>query len=402
MADSQGLPHGQFYRAYSKWAKGGWGMIFTGNVFVDPAYLGNTLEVSIPSIIDTKARTALKKWCQSCSSEGTPTLMQLNHPGRQSILCAGKRSVFAKTLAPSAVPLNLGSGIIPKTARVVLFGTPREMSSVDIETVISQFATAARVAAEAGFAGVELHAAHGYLLSQFLSKKTNLRQDAWGGDATKRARIVVEIINGIRKVVPKGFAVGVKVNSVDHQDDKEMGDSLIQLKSIVDVGVDFIEVSGGSWEDPKACVMMQPNMPPPSARTHAREAFFLSFAKAIREHFSDVPLIVTGGFRSRVGMASAVQEGDCDLIGLARPAVLNPELPKNKIFNAEVHEAEKLYTENLEKPLLERLIGNRVAGAGAESANATTLSMPHKRQADRQGYLEEDPKKKVQTPKKKT
>ena len=115
--------------------------------------------------------------------------------------------------------------------------------------------------------------------------------------------------------------------------------------------------------------MMQPNAPSPSARSKAREAFFLSFSREIRSHFPSVPLIVTGGFRSRQGMATAVGEGDCDLVGLGRPAVLEPALPQTKIFNITTNDSERLYTERLSKPVLEKIMGNGVVGAGAESVS---------------------------------
>lgn len=208
-------------------------------------------ELSIPPVINAEAKNALARYHQSCASAGIPTLVQLNHAGRQSAIGAGKRSIFAKTIAPSPIPLNLGEGLIPWAARVILFGTPREMTSVDIEKVIGQFVHSAVVVAKAGFEGVELHAAHGYLLSGFLSKKTNLRQDKWGGDAAGRVLIVTEIIKRIRLATPSGLAIGVKLNSADHQNDQAMEEALIQVQAIVDAGVDFVEISGGTWEDPQ-------------------------------------------------------------------------------------------------------------------------------------------------------
>lgn len=167
------------------------------------------------------------------------------------MLGAGTRSICTKTLAPSAVALNLGPGLVSKTIRVVAFGTPREMSTADINKVIDQFVHSAKVVADAGFAGVQIHAAHGYLLSTFLNTKTNLRQDEWGGSALDRVRIVVEIIKRIRDATPRAFAIGVKFNSADHQDSQAMDESMIQVKAIVETGVDFMEISGGSWEDPQ-------------------------------------------------------------------------------------------------------------------------------------------------------
>jgi 2,4-dienoyl-CoA reductase-like NADH-dependent reductase (Old Yellow Enzyme family) len=264
MAGPEGLPHDAVYRAYSKWAEGGWGMILTGmffeasilqqliqkgNVFVDSRYLGMRDEHSIPIPIGKEGIATLAQWNQKTSFGGTPTLVQLNHAGRQSGPFAGTRSFFAKTIAPSAVPMDIGSGIVAWITRVLLFGTPRAMTSTDIETVIEQFVYSAKLVAEAGFAGVELHAAHGYLLSQFLSSSANLRQDEWGGDATRRVKIVAEIIKRVKEATPQGFAVGVKLNSADHQSDQAMEDALAQMRIIANAGVDFVNISGGLWEE---------------------------------------------------------------------------------------------------------------------------------------------------------
>ena len=223
----------------------------TGNVFVDPAYTGLPREVSIPPEPSDEAREALAAWAKTCSSGGATAFVQLNHAGRQSQAGAGTRSIFAKTIAPSPVPLDLGPGILPDIARRLIFGTPREMTSADIELVVSQFAHSADVAAEAGFHGVVLHGAHGYLLAQFLSRKTNLRHDEWGGSAERRVRIVVEVIKRVRETTPEGFALGIKLNSADHHNVQDMEETLTQVKAIVEAGDDFIEISGGSWEDPK-------------------------------------------------------------------------------------------------------------------------------------------------------
>lgn len=175
--------------------------------------------------------------------------MQINHPGRQSALGAGSRSIFAKTIAPSPIPLHLGDGLIARAASCVVFGCPREMKQTDIDSVIQQFAHTSRLAAKAGFQGVEIHAAHGYLLAQFLSAQTNKRTDSYGGSAAARAKIVVEVIKAIRGSVPDKFCVGIKLNSVDHQSANELKECVEQLKLIVEAGVDFLEISGGTYEN---------------------------------------------------------------------------------------------------------------------------------------------------------
>lgn len=182
--------------------------------------------------------------------------MQINHAGRQSPIGAGNRPFRAKTLSPSPIPLNLGDGIVAHMASSFLFGTPREMTDHDIHKVIQQFVHTSQLAQKAGFNGIEIHAAHGYLLSQFLSAKSNHRTDAYGGSPGARAKIVVDIINAIRATVPTSFCVGVKLNSVDHQSAKELRDCVEQLKLIAATGIDFLEISGGTWENPEVCLLL--------------------------------------------------------------------------------------------------------------------------------------------------
>ncbi|KAM0281212.1 hypothetical protein ACHAQH_003643 [Verticillium albo-atrum] len=369
MADRTHLPTPSFLRAYEAWASGGWGLILTGNVQVDEVHLGQPRDTAVSSSVDSSTVLAsFKEWAAICNAHGTPTILQINHPGRQSPPGAGERSFFAKTLAPSAVPLRLGDDLLSRALSAVAFGTPKAMSVEEIKDVVKRFAEAARVSAEAGFQGVQVHGAHGYLVAQFLSAKTNKRTDEYGGSPAKRARFVVEIIEAIRAVVPKGFCVGIKLNSVDHQSESELSDCVEQLNLITDAGVDFIEISGGTYEDPTMSVG-------PSAaagkseRTKAREAFFLDFAAAIRDKFPGVPLIVTGGFRTRQGMESAVRDGGCDAVGIGRPAVLNPSLPNNTVFNKEVDDASaRLYTKKIEAPWLFKQFGMKSVGAGLETA----------------------------------
>jgi len=205
----------------------------------------------------TKMLEAWKSWAKECNSHGTPTIVQINHPGRQSPMGAGKRGLFEKNLAPSAVRLEFGSGIVARTLSRLVFGTPREMTSEDIRNVVQQFANAARLAADAGFAGVEIHAAHGYLLSQFLSTHSNKRTDEYGGSAVKRAKIVTDVINAVRSVVPANFCIGLKLNSVDHQSEAELRGCVEQLQSITKAGIDFLEISGGSYEDRQVSLLVE-------------------------------------------------------------------------------------------------------------------------------------------------
>ncbi|KAJ4859353.1 NADH:flavin oxidoreductase / NADH oxidase family domain-containing protein [Trichoderma breve] len=341
-ADNEYLPGERLFKIYENWAEGGWGSVLTGNVQVDVRYLGSPADVSPNENVDReKILAAWKKWAKAASKNDTPVIMQINHPGRQSP----------------------GNGILARLARSFVFGSPREMTLEDIQHVVSQFAETAKLAAEAGFAGVELHGAHGYLLSQFLNPASNTREDEYGGSAKKRAKIVVDILKAVREVVPKGFCVGIKLNSADFKDKEQLAACIEQLEEITAAGVDLLEISGGSYEDPS---MMQESR---SASTLAREAFFLDFAKEIRDRFRHVPLMVTGGFRTREGMEAALREDACDIVGIGRPAALNPFLPKNLIFNKEVKsEDARAYTRKAPDLLLPKLLGVKVMAGGAETS----------------------------------
>lgn len=269
------LPNPDLSRVYSVWARGDWGMILTGNVQVDHAHKGDAHDISPghPGTTPEQTLTAFREWAEKARLEGeskTPVVVQINHPGRQSPMGAGTRGLLEKAVAPSPVPLVLGEGLVPRLASKLLFGTPRELSKEEIEDVVKKFGATARITAEAGFQGVEIHAAHGYLLAQFLSKKTNKRTDEYGGTAEKRARIVGEIIEECRKQVAqavgeeeaKRFVVGIKLNSADWQAGRggEAGETdtteevLRQIELFEQWGIDFVEVSGGSYEDPQVRV----------------------------------------------------------------------------------------------------------------------------------------------------
>ncbi|GAB0134274.1 hypothetical protein EsDP_00002653 [Epichloe bromicola] len=368
--DKRHLPHDKMIETYESWADGGWGLIMTGNVQVDVEYLGQAGDTCVNSNIPRQELLETwKRWAKTANGHGNKTIVQLNHPGRQSLPGAGTHGFFGKTIAPSPVPVNLGDGLIAKFISRVVFGTPREMTIADIQHVIGLFAEGAKLCHEAGFSGVEIHAAHGYLLAQFLSAKTNHRTDAYGGSPKKRAKIVVEILQAVRRVVPKEFCVGIKLNSVDHQSAKELDGCIEQLEDMVAAGIDFLEISGGSYEDP----LMMTGQPDKtvSGGTLAREAFFLEFAHAIRARFKGVPLMVTGGFRTRKGMEAAIRHGGCDMVGIGRPAVLNPWLPKNTIFNKEVGDDDaKLYTKAVAPAWLSRILGIRSINGAAETVSS--------------------------------
>lgn len=323
--------------------------------------MGSPGDVAVDSSIPReKTLTAWKVWAEACSQNGTKAIVQINHPGRQAS--------FTKSIAPSAVPLNLGPGILPWIVRSLIYGTPKEMTVDEIHDVVMKFAETARLAADAGFAGVEIHAAHGYLLAQFLSGVTNKRTDAYGGSAKARAKIVIDIIRAIRLAVPETFCVGIKFNSTDHQSNTEMRSCIEQLQLISNAGVDFLEISGGTFENPTFNL----GVPDQGVKdsTQAREAFFVDFAKSVRSELSDLPLMVTGGFRTRQGMETALVENSCDVVGVARPAVLSPYLPRNIILNQDVTDEDAFgRAERIDTPTLAKWMGIKAIGVGAETVS---------------------------------
>ncbi|MET7541543.1 NADH:flavin oxidoreductase/NADH oxidase family protein [Streptomyces sp. NPDC005507] len=301
LADKRNAPDHRLEQLYRTWSRGGYGLIITGNVMVDRTQLGEPGNIVIE---DDRDLAALTRWAATTKDAGIPTWVQLNHPGRQSnMLALGHTPV-----APSPVALNLPGAT-----------EPRELTSVEIEDIVERFATAAEVCEAAGFAGVQVHGAHGYLVSQFLSPLSNRRDDEWGGDPERRMRFLLEIVRRIRSRVSPGFAVAVKLNSADFQRGGfTEGESRAVVAALAKEGLDLIEVSGGSYESPA----MNGSA---AASTRAREAYFLEYARTVRGLVGDIPLAVTGGFRSRDAMEDAVATGECDVVGIGRPTATTPD-----------------------------------------------------------------------------
>lgn len=349
-------------QAYATWGSGQWGGLLTGNIDVSTKYMGNNGDPAIK--FSPQNIKNLAAYAEATQREGTPGVVQLVHPGRQCPLGSGSHGFFDKPPAPSAIPLNLGPGLLDRFVAALVFGTPREMTVEDIEEVIEQFATGAKTIYEAGFKGIQLHAAHGYLLSQFLSPKMNQRTDAYGGSAAKRAKIVVDIIRAVRKVVPSTFCVGLKLNSADVGGAESLEENLEQVGLIAAEQVDFLEISGGSYENPRMAIGDDPK----AARTAAREAFFLDYAQSVRERYPNLILMVTGGFRSREGMLAALESNACDLVGIGRPAAVLPHWPKDVLLNENVKDSEAKIELNLVKPgWLASKIPLKLIGLGVDS-----------------------------------
>jgi 2,4-dienoyl-CoA reductase-like NADH-dependent reductase (Old Yellow Enzyme family) len=304
LADRRGRPGAALERLYRRWGASGAGLSITGNAMVDGRYLERTGNVVLD---DPAVVPALRAWAGAAREGGTPLLLQLNHAGRQT-----NRYSSGRPLAPSEVA---GVHVLG------LFARPRALTEEGIADVVARFAAGATRAREAGFDGVQVHAAHGYLLAQFLSPLTNLRTDRWGGGLPGRARLLLEVVAAVRAATDRSFTLAVKLNSADFQRGGFAEDEALEVVRRLEVaGVDLLEISGGTYESP---VFLLADLP---ASTRAREAYFLDFARRVRA-ISRIPLMVTGGFRSAAAMEAALAEGALDLVGLGRPLIVDPEAP---------------------------------------------------------------------------
>lgn len=299
---------------YGRWAEGGVGLCITGNVMIDRRALGEPGNVAVQ---DDSQLELLRAWSQAGTRQGTQLWMQLNHPGKQV-----PKGLNAESVAPSAVPFDKNLERF--------FATPRELTVAEIEDIIERFGHAAGVAKRAGFNGVQVHGAHGYLVSQFLSPHQNRREDAWGGDAERRKRFVVRVYEAIRKEVGPQFPIGIKLNSADFQRGGfTEEESLAVIDTLAGLGIDLIEISGGTYEAPAMSGMRMKDT------TRTREAYFLDFAEKVRKRVT-TPLMVTGGFRSSVAMNEALASGALDLVGMARPLAIDPEFPNKLLAGGDV------------------------------------------------------------------
>jgi 2,4-dienoyl-CoA reductase-like NADH-dependent reductase (Old Yellow Enzyme family) len=294
---------------YRRWANSGIGMLITGNVMIDRRALGEPGNVVIE---DESDLVMLQQWAKAATEQGAAIWVQLNHPGKQS-----PKGLNSTNLSPSAIPF--------RADMASFFETPREATPAEIDEIIQRFGRSAAICKKAGFSGVQIHGAHGYLISQFLSPHHNQRTDAWGGSPENRRRFVMAVYEEIRRQVGKDFPVGIKLNSADFQKGGfTEEESMATIRALADAGIDLIEISGGTYEAPA----MSGAVPhPQKTSTAVREAYFLAFAEKLRSTVQ-VPLMLTGGFRTLAGMNAALQTGALDVVGLARLLAIEPEAPK--------------------------------------------------------------------------
>ena len=323
MATPDGRPTPELERLYGIWSDGGAGMLLSGNIIVDRDHLERPGNVVIENEPDNAMKTRLANWAKAATRGGNHFWAQISHGGRQT-----QKLVNPHPKSSSDVQLALPGG---------QFGKPEPLTKDEIADLVDRWAIAARTCQEAGFTGVQIHGAHGYLISQFLSPRVNLRTDDYGGSLENRARFLLEIVAAVRAAVGPSFPISVKLNSADFQKGGfDFGDSLQVVKWLEAASVDLIEISGGTYEQPKLLgVAGQEDevAPQVAPSTEAREAYFVDFAKAMQAEVS-VPLMVTGGFRTRSAMVQALESGAADVIGLGRPMCLDTRAPAQLLAGA--------------------------------------------------------------------
>ena len=318
LGDARNQATGGHVRLYRRWAEGGAGMLLTGNVQVDRRYLERPGNVAIDGAQSNEAIAALREYAKAGTENGTHLWMQISHAGRQTPALVNKEPV-----GPSDKALDMPGA---------QFGKPRALSGAEIEDVIRRFAHAAAVARDTGFTGVQIHGAHGYLISEFLSPDVNTRTDEWGGSLENRARLLLEVVRAVRRAVGTDFPVSVKLNSADFQCGGFSHEDSIRVATWLDSeGLDLLEISGGTYEQPRLVGLDDMTLHPEKAEvrresTIAREAYFLEYAKDIRAAVK-MPLMVTGGFRTVTGMNAALGSGTMDVVGIARPLCVDPAIP---------------------------------------------------------------------------
>lgn len=313
LADRFGVPTTDLQQLYAVWARGGTGLLVTGNVMIDQRAFVEPRNVVLENDQHLQSH---RLWVKAVHANGGKIIMQINHPGRVAVLPLLKRPV-----APSAVGLDLPA--------MNIIRIPKAMTEVGILEQIQRFAKTAKLAVQAGFDGVQVHAAHGYLISQFLSPLANKRTDQWGGNPENRRRILIETIRAVRKEIGTDKILSVKLNSADFQKGGLTQQESLEIALALEVeGIDLLEISGGNYESP-AQLGYAPD------RQAQRDAYFIDYAKALRQQ-SKLALMLTGGIRQNSTMQQLISDNIVDLIGMARPFAMQPDLANRVLVGESV------------------------------------------------------------------
>ncbi|NMD54140.1 NADH:flavin oxidoreductase [Tsukamurella conjunctivitidis] len=307
LAKRDGTASDELRRLYAVWAAGGAGLLLSGNVMIDRGALTEPGNVILD---DARDLDAIRRWTGATSGTHAKIWAQINHPGKVAVSPFNRRPV-APSARRSAVPgYNLRK--------------PRELSAADIKGMIAKFARTAELAVAGGFDGVQVHAAHGYLLSQFLSPIANLRTDEWGGDEAGRMRLLLETVAAVRAAVGAGVPVSVKLNSTDFlRGGFDTDQALTVALALGEAGIDLLEISGGGYEQPAMTGVAAGQSTGADGR-----GYFVEFAQRIRAS-SAVPIMLTGGLRDPRAMERILMEGIVDVIGVGRPLTFVPDYPRH-------------------------------------------------------------------------
>lgn len=282
-------------------ASGGAGLVITGHAYVRPEGQASPWQLGAYS---DELVPALSAMVRAAHSSGGRLALQLAHGG-----CAASEALSGlESLGPSVPRRDTGQ-------------VAREMTEEDLMTVTQAFAEAARRALQAGFDTVQIHAAHGYLLSQFLSPFWNRRTDGYGGTVERRARLVLEVVAAVRRVVGPGFPVIIKLNSQDFLPEGLTVEEMLETAAMLeDAGIDAIELSGGTKfsgkNDFSRVGRSRPGEP---------EAYYEAAAKRYKEKIR-VPLMLVGGIRSYEAAQRLITEGLADYVAMSRPLIREPRL----------------------------------------------------------------------------
>jgi 2,4-dienoyl-CoA reductase-like NADH-dependent reductase (Old Yellow Enzyme family) len=342
---ARGIPSKEVINVYQRWGEGGFGHILTGNIMVAYDQLespGNLIIAPDAAPCEGSPRfEAWKELASQAKKQGSLISGQVSHPGRQT-----DSRLQANPISASDVQLQSTMG--------KEFAKPRPASQEDIDAVIEAFVHAAQYLQAAGFDGIQLHAAHGYLLAQFLSKTTNKRTDEYGGSLRNRARITLQIADAIREKLP-GFILGIKINSVEFQDQGFTPPEAVGLCALLEEAkFDWVELSGGTYED------LGP-LDGKRASTREREGFFLEFAEMIK--LRDTKIYITGGLRTVQGMVAALST--VDGVGLGRPAAQEFSLP-NAILQRKVTGAIEQQVDQSSFGLTTMVAGTQIGQVGKD------------------------------------
>jgi 2,4-dienoyl-CoA reductase-like NADH-dependent reductase (Old Yellow Enzyme family) len=302
MAEKDGRCTARLTKHIEALARGEVGLIMTGFAYVMPNGQALTGQLGIH---DDAMIPNLRKLTKRVHASNGKIAMQIVHAGVQTVMREKKDQ-----------PIWGPSPVYNKLFRK----TPKAMTQGEIKATVQAFARAAQRVKRAGFDAVQLHGAHGYLVSQFLSPLTNKRTDKYGGPVENRARFLFQIYRAVRKSVGKDFPVLIKLNTKDFvRGGFHERDALFVARRLDAMGIDAIELSGGT---PAAG-----DLGPARAKIRKadEEAYFLPLAKKIKRHVS-VPIILVGGIRSLKGVNDILQSGAADLVSMARPLIREPGL----------------------------------------------------------------------------